>query len=133
MNNLFIFMTFIYRYMVVIKVGKPTELVVQVEDVPVFEIPPLRPSAPLRQSHHHLHGRLPTAVALAQPMMHSTTSLNTQSSIGSKGVFWNSSYLALNHERRTDIISILYSRRCHNPQSCQRTLKLISIPLIPSF
>ena len=37
-----------------------------------------------RQYHHH-HGRLPNTVALALPMMHSTTSLNTQSSISSRG------------------------------------------------
>ena len=39
-----------------------------------------------QQSNHRLHGRLPTAAALAQPMMHSTTSLSTESSIGSRSV-----------------------------------------------
>ena len=39
-----------------------------------------------QQCKHHLHGRLPTAVALAQPMMHSTSSLRTESSIDSKSV-----------------------------------------------
>ena len=34
----------------------------------------------------HLHGRLQTTAALAQPMMHSTTSLSTESSIGAKSV-----------------------------------------------
>ena len=37
------------------------------------------------QPYHHHHGRLPAAVALAQPMMCSTTSLSTESSIGNKG------------------------------------------------
>ena len=41
---------------------------------------------PSTQQCHHLHGHLPSAVALAQPMMHSTTSLSTESSIGSKSV-----------------------------------------------
>lgn len=40
----------------------------------------------LQCNHHLLHGRLPSAVALAQPMMHSTTSLSTESSIGSRSV-----------------------------------------------
>ena len=39
-----------------------------------------------QQCNHHLVGRLPTAVALAQPMMHSTTSLSTESSFGSRSV-----------------------------------------------
>ena len=39
-----------------------------------------------QQCHQHLHGRFSGAVALAQPMMQSTTSLSTESSIGSKSV-----------------------------------------------
>ena len=39
-----------------------------------------------QQCNYHVHGPSPTAVALAQPMMHSTTSLSTKSSIGSKSV-----------------------------------------------
>ena len=41
---------------------------------------------PSTQQCNHLNGRLSTAVALSQPMMHSTTSLSTESSIGSKSV-----------------------------------------------
>ena len=41
---------------------------------------------PSTQQCNHLNGRLPTVVALSQPMMHSTTSLSTESSIGSKSV-----------------------------------------------
>ena len=39
-----------------------------------------------QQCNDHLRGSLPSAVALAQPMMQSTTSLSTQSSIGSRSV-----------------------------------------------
>ena len=55
--------------------------------------------------HHHFHSRLPNAAALAHPM-HSTTSLTTQSSIGSKGV--------------------------HNQAQAQQEQNRIPIPRIPS-
>jgi hypothetical protein len=50
-----------------------------------------------QQFNHRLHGRLPSAVALSQSMMHSTTSLSTESSINSKSVHNQAVHQQQNH------------------------------------
>ena len=68
---------------------------------------------PSTQQCHHLHGHLSSAVALAQPMMHSTTSLSTESSIGSKSV--HNQAQAHQQQNRPPISRILSQIRRRGP------------------